>query len=77
MTDTRVPAGYENDVHLCVKKRTGRVWYSLGSGCAHYTIGSDVYGDALREMVATFPEYEFAILPYAVRKAHPFTLVQE
>lgn len=77
MTDTKVPAGYENDVHLCVKKRTGRVWYTLGSSCCHVSIGSDVYGDSLREMTNLFPDFEFAILPYETRKASPFKLVQE
>lgn len=73
MTKTNVPAGYEDSIHLCVRKRTGRTWYAVGSMVAHYT-NADIFDNVLVEMVSHFPELEFAVKPYETRRPHPFRL---
>ena len=73
MADSKVPAGYENNVHLCVKKRTGHTWYCVSSSTTHYT-NADIFADELAELTAHFPEFEFAIKPYERRKLAPFRL---
>lgn len=67
---------YAQDVHICVKKRTGRVWYSYDSGCCHTsnTYGITIYGNDVKKLTERYPDYEFAIRPYEPRKASPFKL---
>jgi hypothetical protein len=70
---------YRGDVHVCVKKRTGRTWYSVGSASCHTSneYGVTIFENDVRKLEERNREYQFAVLAYEPRKAHPFTLVFE